>query len=81
MALLLLHIEKILKRDNMAEAGEEVKKIVSMVPVLLEFPAKNFTLILRVVLTYDVDADVLYISFERPQKATNTELTDKGILL
>ncbi len=30
---------------------------------------------------YDKEADVLYISFERPQKATDTEVTDEGILL
>ena len=30
---------------------------------------------------YDEEADVLYISFERPQDATDTEMTDDGILL
>jgi uncharacterized protein YuzE len=30
---------------------------------------------------YDEEADVLYISFKRPQKATDTEMTDDGILL
>ncbi len=31
---------------------------------------------------YDEDADVLYISLKRPQKATDTKvLSDKGILL
>jgi len=30
---------------------------------------------------YDKEADVLYISFQRPQKATNTKITDEGILL
>ena len=30
---------------------------------------------------YDQEADVLYISFERPQKATDTEMTDDGLLL
>ena len=30
---------------------------------------------------YDKEADVLYISFERPQKATDTEMTDDGLLL
>ncbi|MCB0211878.1 MAG: DUF2283 domain-containing protein, partial [Anaerolineae bacterium] len=29
---------------------------------------------------YDQEADVLYISFQRPQKATDTEMTDEGIL-
>ena len=30
---------------------------------------------------YDRKADVLYISFDRPQKATDTEVTEEGILL
>jgi len=55
--------------------AEEVKKIVNAVPMLLDFPAKRFHV------DYDKEADVLYISFERPQKATDTEITDEGILL
>jgi uncharacterized protein YuzE len=30
---------------------------------------------------YDAEADVLYISFQRPQQATDTEMTEEGILL
>ncbi len=30
---------------------------------------------------YDEEADVLYISFKRPQQATDTETLDKGVLL
>ena len=30
---------------------------------------------------YDHEADVLYISFERPQKATDSKLRDDGVLL
>jgi len=30
---------------------------------------------------YDKEADVLYMSFERPQKTTDTEMTDDGLLL
>ena len=55
--------------------AEEVKKIVDAIPMLLDFPAKRFHV------DYDKEADVLYISFERPQKATDTEVTDEGILL
>jgi len=55
--------------------AEEVKKIVGAVPMLLDFPAERFHV------DYDKEADVLYISFERPQKATDTEVTDEGILL
>jgi len=55
--------------------AEEVKKIADAVPILLDFPAEKFHV------DYDKEADVLYISFERPQKATDTEVTDEGILL
>ena len=30
---------------------------------------------------YDREADVLYISFKRPQKATDSEMLDNGVLL
>jgi uncharacterized protein YuzE len=30
---------------------------------------------------YDAEADVLYISFERPQDATDSEMLEDGILL
>lgn len=30
---------------------------------------------------YDEEADVLYVSFARPQEATATEMTDEGLLL
>lgn len=30
---------------------------------------------------YDREADVLYIGFRRPQKATDTRMTDEGLLL
>ena len=29
---------------------------------------------------YDKEADVLYISFKRPQKATDSEMLDNGVL-
>ena len=30
---------------------------------------------------YDEEADALYISFERPQKATDSKMRDDGVLL
>ena len=32
-------------------------------------------------LDYDEEADVLYISFQRPQQETDSEMLDNGILL
>ena len=49
--------------------------VFQAVPLLIDFPAQRFWV------DYDSEADVLYISFRRPQKATDTEMTDRGILL
>lgn len=44
-------------------------------PFLTQFPSKQFWV------DYDEEADVLYISFERPQKATDSKMRDDGLLL
>lgn len=49
--------------------------ILHAIPLLLQFPKQRFWV------DYDEEADVLYISFRRPQKATNTIMTDDGLLL
>lgn len=51
------------------------KTILHAIPMLLQFPNQRFWV------DYDAEADVLYISFRRPQKATNTVMTDDGLLL
>jgi uncharacterized protein YuzE len=51
------------------------KSVFRAVPLLVDFPVSRFWV------DYDQEADVLYISFQRPQKATDTEMTDEGILL
>ena len=52
--------------DNISEA----------VPHLIRLPDR------KAWIDYDEEADVLYISLKRPQKATDTKvLSDKGILL
>lgn len=35
----------------------------------------------KVLLDYDKEADVLYVSFDRPQQATDSELNDNGIIV
>lgn len=52
-----------------------LEAITKAVPLLLNFPTKRFQV------DYDPDADVLYISFQHPQSATDTEMLDEGILL
>lgn len=49
--------------------------VFDAVPFLVKFPAEQFWV------DYDKEADVLYISFDRPQQATDTETRDDGILL
>lgn len=49
--------------------------LLRAIPKLLELPAR------RLWMDYDDEADVLYISFARPQQATDSIMTDDGILL
>ena len=52
-----------------------MQAVTRAIPLLLMFPAQRFWV------DYDADADVLYISFQRSQQATDTEMTDEGILV
>jgi uncharacterized protein YuzE len=56
--------------------AKTLDNITEAVPHLIRLPDR------KAWIDYDEDADVLYISFKRPQKATDTKvLSDKGILL
>ena len=61
----------------MAESVMDVipRAVFQAVPFLLDFPMRRFSV------EYDSEADVLYISFRRPQKSTNTKILEDGILL
>lgn len=52
-----------------------VLELLQSLPHLLELPSKQMWF------DFDEEADVLYISFERPQGATDSELTDDGVLM
>ncbi len=49
--------------------------VFEAVPLLIDFPTRRFWV------DYDAEADVLYVSFQRPQGATNTKTTEDGVLL
>ncbi len=49
--------------------------VLQAIPQLVEFPQQRFWV------DYDREADVLYISFRRPQSADDSVMTDDGILL
>jgi uncharacterized protein YuzE len=53
----------------------KIEQMVEVTPYLLKFPYRKMWI------DYDKEADVLYINFKRPQKATDSEMMEKGILL
>jgi uncharacterized protein YuzE len=60
--------KEVLKKSLLSEVFEAT-------PHLLKFQ-KN-----KLWIDYDEEADVLYLSFQRPQKATESEMRDDGVLL
>lgn len=55
--------------------AEAAAPIIQAMPYLIRFPSQRFWV------DYDAEADVLYVSLERPQKATDSVMTNSGILL
>ncbi|MFZ3129912.1 MAG: DUF2283 domain-containing protein [Desulfosporosinus sp.] len=53
----------------------EVKRILNLVPDLLEVPYP------RIWTSYDKEVDVLYINFKKPGHADDSELTDDDIII
>lgn len=58
-----------------AEINKTLKEITEMVSHFIKLPET------RMWMDYDKDADVLYISFKRPQRATDSEMLENGVLL
>ena len=54
---------------------EVMKEVFQATPHLLKLPEGKMWI------DYDEEADVLYISFKRPQKATDSEMLNNGALL
>ncbi|MBI5215520.1 MAG: DUF2283 domain-containing protein [Ignavibacteriae bacterium] len=52
-----------------------LQEVFEVTPHLLRLPHG------RMSFDYDKEADVLYISFKRPQKATTSEMLKEGILI
>ncbi|MEW6103733.1 MAG: DUF2283 domain-containing protein [bacterium] len=64
--------------DIMAKEGVKegiTKEIFKAIPYFIRFPVN------KIWMDYDKEADVLYISFKRPQKATDSEMLKDGTLL
>ena len=54
---------------------ESIEEVFKAMPHILNLPAAKFWV------DYDREADVLYISFQRPQKATESEMLEDGVIL
>ncbi len=52
-----------------------LKQILEVVPHVMRLPSKH------VWIDYDKEADVVYINFQKPQMATDSELLDNNILI
>jgi uncharacterized protein YuzE len=55
-------------------AQETLSEVFKATPHILKFP------VTKMWIDYDKDVDTLYISFDRPQKATDSEMSQDGIL-
>ena len=54
---------------------KDLSRILRAVPKLVDLPATKMWV------DYDEEADVLYLSFQRPQRATDSDMRDDGIIL
>jgi uncharacterized protein YuzE len=54
---------------------KDLTRILKAVPRLVRFPTKQLWI------DYDEEADVLYLSFFKPQRATDSEMRDDGIIV
>lgn len=58
-----------------AEIDKTLKEVNQLVSHFIKMPES------KMLIDYDKEADVLYISFRRPQHATDSEMLENGILL
>lgn len=58
-----------------AEINKTLKEVNELVAHFIKMPETKMWI------DYDKEADVLYISFKRPQRATDSEMLENGILL
>ena len=52
-----------------------IEEYLKLLPTLDQAPDKNAAL------SYDEEADVLYVNFTRPSEATDSELTDEDVIV
>lgn len=60
---------------NATVSQKDLKSIVSNVAGFLKVPVKHYWV------DFDEEADVLYISFRKPQGATDSKMNDDGVIV
>ena len=58
----------------MAKIKQKINTIFQSIPLIRKFPSDHIWI------DYDREADVLYINFERPQRATDSILKDNVLI-
>lgn len=53
----------------------DIQQYLQVLPVIKRAPQQ------AVWLSYDLEADVLYINFKKPSQATDSELTDEDVIV
>jgi uncharacterized protein YuzE len=56
-------------------APAEIKAYLELVPAVLQTPRQFLWS------SYDAEADVLYVNFKKPARATDSELTDDDVII
>ena len=60
---------------QLTKTKKDVNSILKALPSMLRVPARRFWV------DYDEEADVMYISFRRPQRATESRMREDGIII
>ena len=58
----------------MAKVNQKINTIYQSIPLIRKYPSDHIWI------DYDREADVLYISFEKPQRATDSILKDDVLI-
>ena len=53
---------------------KDLARVLDKLPRTVQVPARQM-------FDHDADADVLYLSFQKPQRATDSEMRDDGIII
>jgi uncharacterized protein YuzE len=55
--------------------SKDLTRLLAIAPSLVDLPES------RMWVVYDAEADVLYVGFQRPQRATDSEMRDDGVII